>query len=300
MLHFSANALFASLQACVHVFLICGFGVLLCHRGMLDKASRKTLSTLCKNLFLPALLIAKVGPTISAHAFLLWWPLPVFALTYIAVGLIAGWVLGKVLGLDKDMCNFVSVACAFPNTTSIPLALLSSILPLVALNTVGGGTSAGLQAQGATYILFYTLFMQMMRWGVAFPLLAPTGSVDGTGGGEGAMDEESHLLNGTTAAVAPLDYTKDSASTSDSSGPKEDSDSSASSASEDTKSLFSLVVEKMMNAPVYAALLTITIGLVPPLKALFFAVKTSGTSSHSLPLFGPSVTTALVCSYLCE
>jgi hypothetical protein len=68
--------------------------------------------------------------------------------------------------------------------------------------------------------------------------------------------------------------------------------------------LFWLVVDKMKNAPVYAAILTTAIGLVPSLKACFFdatggttglSASSNATASESQGIWiGRSLITALV------
>jgi predicted permease len=278
----------APLKACSSVLIICAFGAILTTNGVVDKKWRKSTSDMCKNCFLPALLLSKVAPAISFSSFASWWPLPIFALVYIGVGFAAGMLLSRLAGIsDINQQRFVCVACAFPNTTSIPLALLHSIL------------SGSDQEKGITYILFYTLFMSVFRWSIAYPMLAPVPAELPPS----SPEEQSSLVKVAqdSTAVTPLENGQTPEST----------DTAASAAA--PISLW----KKVLNAPLYAALLSIVVGVITPLKhALFSSGFTAplvsalsscaaayvpsvllvlGGSLSQTPAERPSGTTVLIC-----
>jgi predicted permease len=278
------DTLVVPLKACCSVLLICGFGAILTNSDIIGKQWRKGTSDTCKNCFLPALLLSKVAPAISFSSFASWWPLPIFAMLYISVGFAAGMLLSRVAGIsDVNKQRFVCVACAFPNTTSIPLALLHTIL------------SGDDEQKGVTYILFYTLFMSAFRWSVAYPMLAPVGAELPPSSAE----EKSSLVNASTddAAVAPL----------------ADGENGQTVATKKPVSFW----KKVLNAPVYVALFSIVVGVIPPLKrAIFFSGVTSplisalnscaaayvpcvllvlGSNLSQTPADRPSAVTVLIC-----
>jgi predicted permease len=98
--------------------------------------------------------------------------------------------MGLIWDLPREVPSYALAAAAFPATTSVPLALLQA-LPLERL----GGPGPALHAEATSLVLLYTLFMTILRWTVAFKILAPS-----SGEGAGGDDSSLGLLAGSLAA----------------------------------------------------------------------------------------------------
>ena len=156
-------------------------------------------------VFTPALLFTNVAASISADVILSWWPLPVFAALYLLIGLGLALVITAAFRLPPAKRNWVMVALAFRNTTSIPLALVAQLAYTLTILRSGPDDTGALAAQrGEAYILFYTALISTVRWTLGERLMRSTHSDDtavqatqggqgGTpGGGQGGDGDRSH------------------------------------------------------------------------------------------------------------
>eukprot|EP00736_Rhodelphis_marinus_P002841 Rmarinus@m.3238 len=165
----------SALQATAHVFIICAGGAL-CQKH-LSLESRKGLSGLVMRLFLPCLLISRVSPTATAENLVSWWPVIVFCLTYSAVGTLIGAAIGILLRrflwpeLTWAHLRFIMTGCAFSNNTSIPLALLTSLVQTSDFYASEFDDEEEALEQGTAYIMLYTLCISVVRWTVGYWLL---------------------------------------------------------------------------------------------------------------------------------
>ncbi|KAK0112629.1 hypothetical protein ONS95_014370 [Cadophora gregata] len=115
--------LLAALQASLSVLLVLLFGSLSAHLSLLSSQTGKALSKLCVKIFLPALLLTKIGSELhsgSAHRYvlILIWAFVCHFLSFL-IGVAAHWGGG--------MQDWVTAAVMFNNTTSYPLLLIQSL-----------------------------------------------------------------------------------------------------------------------------------------------------------------------------
>ncbi|KAF9401125.1 hypothetical protein BGZ94_005309 [Podila epigama] len=124
----------------------------------------------------PCLLFTKIASTINWTQFVAFWPIPVFYILFSGVSMAVAKVGSRLLGFSKDEEKFVTASILFSNTNSLPMALLQSL----AFSAAGdrllrdeNDTKMDVAARGISYILFYAIFGNLVRWSYGFTLLVP-------------------------------------------------------------------------------------------------------------------------------
>lgn len=117
------NSFIAAIQASLSVLLVIFYGGIAAHYKLLSSTSTKAISKICVQMFLPALLLTKIGSELhsgSAHRYLiiLIWAFGCHLVSFL-IGISAHLFLG--------MPDWITAAILFNNTTSYPLLLIQSL-----------------------------------------------------------------------------------------------------------------------------------------------------------------------------
>ena len=117
------DSLLAAIQASLSVLLVISYGGLAAYLKILNPANTKAISKVCVRMFLPALLIVKIGSQLhagSANRYLIIfiWAIICHFISFV-IGMVAYFWLG--------MPDWVTVALMFNNTTSYPLLLIGAL-----------------------------------------------------------------------------------------------------------------------------------------------------------------------------
>ncbi|KAF9904496.1 hypothetical protein EC991_002656 [Linnemannia zychae] len=166
----------AASEAVSQVLVVVLCGIVLSRAGYLSNSAQKAISHVNLYFMTPCLLFTKIASTINWEQFLAFWPIPVFFVFFSAVS----WTLAKYgsrfLRFNKDEEKFVIASVLFSNTNSLPMALVQSL----ALSAAGAqllrdehDTQEQAAARGISYILFYAIFGNLVRWSYGFTLLVP-------------------------------------------------------------------------------------------------------------------------------
>lgn len=113
----------AAIQASSSVLLVISYGGVAAHLGLLDSKNGKAISKICVKMFLPALLLVKLGSEMhpgSANRYLI-----VVAWAFIAH--IVSFLIGIAGHYFLGMPDWITCAIMFNNTTSYPLLLVQSL-----------------------------------------------------------------------------------------------------------------------------------------------------------------------------
>jgi predicted permease len=113
----------AAIQASLSVLLVISYGAIAARFKLLDGSSSKSISKVCVQIFLPALLLTKIGSELhsgsaSRYGILLIWAF---------VCHFASFLIGITAHLVFKMPDWVTAALMFNNTTSYPLLLIQSL-----------------------------------------------------------------------------------------------------------------------------------------------------------------------------
>ncbi|KAG0219744.1 hypothetical protein BGX33_001061 [Mortierella sp. NVP41] len=166
----------AASEAVSQVLVVVLCGIILSRTGYLTNLAQKAISQVNLYFMTPCLLFTKIASTITWEQFKAFWPIPVF----FAFFSIVSWTLAKYgsrfLRFNKDEEKFVIASVLFSNTNSLPMALVQSL----ALSAAGArllrdehDTQEQAAARGISYILFYAIFGNLVRWSYGFTLLVP-------------------------------------------------------------------------------------------------------------------------------
>jgi predicted permease len=113
----------AAIQASLSVLLVIFYGILAARWKLLDSTSGKSISKVCVKMFLPALLLTKIGSELhvgSAHRYLV-------ILIWAFVCHIVSFAIGYAAHLLFKFPDWITAAIMFNNTTSYPLLLIQSL-----------------------------------------------------------------------------------------------------------------------------------------------------------------------------
>jgi auxin efflux carrier family protein len=113
----------AAIQASLSVLLVIFYGGIAAWMNLLNPASTKAISKICVRMFLPALLITKIGSELhagSANRYLI-----IFIWAIICH--IVSFLMGIVAHIWLGMPDWTTAALMFNNTTSYPLLLVAAL-----------------------------------------------------------------------------------------------------------------------------------------------------------------------------
>ncbi|KAF9435256.1 hypothetical protein BGZ76_006611 [Entomortierella beljakovae] len=117
-----------------------------------------------------------MASSISWSQFQAFWPIPVFYLIFSVTSWLVAKVGSRVLRFSRDEEKFVIASVLFSNTNTLPMALLQSLAFSAAGNRLlrdEFDTKEAVAARGMSYILFYAIFGNLVRWSYGFSLLVP-------------------------------------------------------------------------------------------------------------------------------
>jgi predicted permease len=169
-----ASSALGAFQASFSVLLTLSYGVLASRLGIINSGTAKDVSSLCVNIFLPALLITKVGSEINTHNFTNYVPVFIWAFIYHAISLSFGKAAEKVLKLP----SWVAPACMFNNTTSLPLLLTKSLMTTGILTSITGNDVAGAVDRSQSYFLINSMVSNTATFVIGPKLLNCDGDDD--------------------------------------------------------------------------------------------------------------------------
>jgi predicted permease len=177
--------IWASAQASIKITVMGGCGAALSRLSLLDKPTSSRISRLLASFLIPCMLFVSITPNMSWQNLVVYWLLPVALLVYTLVGIVCGFVVALLANVDRDMYRFVVIACSFGNTTSLPLALITSLAVTSAnlSNTMGfypikdglpiEDTPEQSLARGVAYVFIVLLVATLTRWTFLYRFLVP-------------------------------------------------------------------------------------------------------------------------------
>ncbi|KAF9962639.1 hypothetical protein BGZ72_000059 [Mortierella alpina] len=166
----------AAAEAVSQVLVVVACGVILSRTGYLSQSAQKSISQVNLYFMTPCLLFTKIASTINWEQFKAFWPIPLFFVFFSAISWAVARIGSRLLGFSSDEEKFVTASILFSNTNSLPMALIQSL----ALSAAGSrllrdehDTKEQVAARGISYILFYAIFGNLVRWSYGFSLLVP-------------------------------------------------------------------------------------------------------------------------------
>ncbi|RKU40204.1 hypothetical protein DL546_001406 [Coniochaeta pulveracea] len=153
-----------AIQASLSVLLVIFYGGIAAKLKILSAENTKPISKLCVRLFLPALLITKLGAqveveSIGRYGIILIWAIVVHALSY-ALGFMAKRLMG--------MPDWTTLAIMFNNSTSYPLLLIEALSETGILQSliVGDESASDAVERAKSYYLVYSTVSSCLTFAV--------------------------------------------------------------------------------------------------------------------------------------
>lgn len=258
------TSVLGAFQASLSVLITLSYGVIAARLGMVDAGTAKNVSSLCVNMFLPALLITNVGRQIDIHNFTNYIPIFIWSFAYHAISMI----ISKLVVKGFKLPSWVVPACTFNNTTSLPLLLTKSLMSTGILSVIAGENVSDAVDRAQSYFLINSMCSNAATFAIG-PKLLGSDIMEDDEDGEGESDSQRQQ-NGS-------DDDEPDELTSLLPKPVTDRVSAAGQASsnyfhdlpEGVQSTLSFI-SSLFNPTLWGALLAVAIGLTPPVHRAFF------------------------------
>ncbi|KAB2107385.1 hypothetical protein AG0111_0g4058 [Alternaria gaisen] len=181
-----------AIQAAFSVLLTIAFGVVAAQCNLLSPKAAKEVSKLCVRMFLPALLIYKIGSNLHQDTCVRYVPVLIWSISYTLLSVFVGRLLTRIFKLPA----WVAPAIAFNNTTSLPLLLIQSLKQTQILDAILIGGESGSQAmdRAESYFLVNAMVSNSLTFAIGPGLLRP-GDEDASDEQEGEDDEDNGQAN---------------------------------------------------------------------------------------------------------
>ncbi|OBZ90791.1 putative transporter C5D6.04 [Choanephora cucurbitarum] len=286
----------------IQVMVIVFIGAVLSKLGYMDNDKQKWLSKLNLTFFTPCLLFSNIASVISVERLIDFWSIPVFYVLFVSISWTLSYIACSLFRVENHHKRFVSACVMFSNANSLPVAIIASLAVSEAgkkLYWDSDDSQSSISARGISYVLFFGLFGNILRWSYGYNLLQQKNEEEDNSSVEtlrNSQDEESALSERFNRQCY--------GSTSSSSSGSHDtmvSDHSAklSDASVSLKSrLLKLLqsIQQCMSPPLYAALLALFVGLIPSVKHVFYKGFLHQSFTRAIDSCGKvSVPLVLVC-----
>jgi len=158
----------AAMFQCV---LLCAAGVVLVRFRIIRHEFLKPLSRITISLFLPCLLITKIGESLTVEQLKLWWILPASAVVYAVVGFAAGMASRPIFCRGPGLDRFYVAASALGNSGYLPMMLIVTICQVTPqLRAIPESGDIGLAC-----VSVYLFGFVPCLWGWAFPYVSGHG-----------------------------------------------------------------------------------------------------------------------------
>jgi predicted permease len=280
-----------AIQASLSVLLVIFYGGMAAKLKILSADNTKPISKLCVRLFLPALLITKLGAqmeveSVGRYGIILVWAIVVHAISY---------ALGFVAKRFMKMPDWTTLAIMFNNSTSYPLLLIEALSETGILQSliVSDESASDAVERAKSYYLVYSTVSSCLTFAVGPRLVDGEHGPDDDDDGEEAKDqdegtdgednddleanERTGLVNGSDTIFGSIDQPSDIIPAAKAVRRKAYfiSKQKWNNLSPRTQ-WWLLFTADFFNSALIGALLGAIIGLTPPLHKAFFAGEDEG------------------------
>ncbi|KAF2417501.1 hypothetical protein EJ08DRAFT_708024 [Tothia fuscella] len=196
------NSFLSAVQASLSVLLVISYGALAAKWKLLDSSSGKAISKVSVKLFLPALLLTKIGSELHAGSADRY----VIILIWAFVCHIISFLIGIAAHLLFGLPDWITAAIMFNNTTSYPLLLIQSLDEtgiLSSLIVTKGETSREAIERAKSYFLVFATVSSCLTFAVG-PRLIDSEHAPETPDDKEEVEDEPEDVNEDTESSALL------------------------------------------------------------------------------------------------
>eukprot|EP01023_Acetabularia_acetabulum_P004862 TRINITY_DN12045_c0_g1_i3.p1 TRINITY_DN12045_c0_g1~~TRINITY_DN12045_c0_g1_i3.p1 ORF type:complete len:508 (-),score=21.23 TRINITY_DN12045_c0_g1_i3:678-2135(-) len=163
------SLIWSAIQPVIKIALMCGVGAFLGYKGIIVEWGEKLLGNLLMKVFIPCLMIAKLGASLSLANLMNWWPAAANVALSTVVGGLLGWIAARVLRVPYNFRNHVICSCGLGNVGNIPLVFVPEVIK--GSKSVFGDVSEDLSMAYIMLGVWVAVFF-LFSWG--YKMLSPT------------------------------------------------------------------------------------------------------------------------------
>ncbi|KAF7509848.1 hypothetical protein GJ744_007359 [Endocarpon pusillum] len=279
------SSFLGALQASLAVLLTISYGVIAAQFKLLDGQSATSISKVCVRMFLPALLITRVGAELHLDTAVRYVPVLIWAISYTLISMAIGLLGVRIFKLPQ----WVTPAICFNNTTSLPLLLIQALDATGILSSlvIGGESTAEAIKRATSYFLVCAIVGNSMTFALGPRLMDAENAPGDPNSGRKEEDAEEDSQERDQNGRQEQETGDPDEQTSLLPRTVRDAHRQAYNHSYDRgkrhwdrlhpKAQYGLgFLVDFFNAPLIGALLGAFIGLVPPLHKVFFNSQKDG------------------------
>ena len=168
---------FVTFSSIFQLILVCSIGYLMAQLGVLDKRMQGKMNKLNVSVFTPALLFSKVAFYLSPERLVELAIVPIGFCVVTFVSAVAAAVANRLLGIPRGQRPFVMAVSITPNSNTLPVALISSLVESVPqLHWIRDGrdvdTPNDMLGRALTYLVMFSTLGTVQRWSIGAKLLS--------------------------------------------------------------------------------------------------------------------------------
>jgi predicted permease len=185
-----------AIQASLSVLLVISYGGLAARLKLIDRKDTRAISRMCVRIFLPALLITKVGAELHAENADRYLVILVYGIITHIVSFLVGTFGHRVLGFPQ----YTTVAILINNTTSYPLLLMTALEETGILRSliVTDETTKDAVERAKAYFLVYSTINNCITFAVGPRVLEEGDDADDLG--DSSSESQDETPNGDVEA----------------------------------------------------------------------------------------------------
>lgn len=161
----------------LQISMVCAIGYLMAHLGVLDKKMQGKMNKLNVSIFTPALLFSKVAFYLSPERLA---ELAIVPIGFVVVTLgsaLASVLTSRLLRIPRGQRNFVMACAITPNSNTLPVALISSLVYAVpelhwVRDGVDNDTPNDMLGRALTYLVMFSTLGTVQRWSIGATLMS--------------------------------------------------------------------------------------------------------------------------------
>ncbi|KAK4466242.1 auxin efflux carrier [Cladorrhinum samala] len=182
------DAFLGAIQASLSVLLVISYGAVAAWLKLIDRKTTKSISKVCVRLFLPALLITKVGSQLHAGSASNYGVIVIWGLVCHVISFLIGFFGHRVLGMP----DWTTVAILINNTTSYPLLLMSALeeTGILSALVVKDETTKDAIERAKSYFLVFSTISNCITFAIGPRLIDTENPPDKKKPAKGAEDED--------------------------------------------------------------------------------------------------------------
>lgn len=163
------------------VILVSFVGYILARRGILDKPTTTKINKINVSIFTPALLFSKVAFSLNAHRLVELAVVPIGFVLVELVSLLAALFLSKIACISSAHTRYAIAVAITPNSNSLPVALMQSLVvtvPLLRWDEPGEPPDDpnSMIGRALTYLVLFSTLGMFVRWSIGAHLLSTAGT----------------------------------------------------------------------------------------------------------------------------